>query len=214
MTTTRFHNNKHAKVMAKASNVKKDFLRDPDPFRLHQGRISLYPFGRGELYSDAYLKWMNDPEITKTIGRYDYLMPVSRKKLVDYYRSLDQENTIFLAIYLESTSSKAGKKNRAFVGTLKIYDIDKLARRASIGIVIGERDQWGRGHAATAINIAVEYVFHVLGLRKVTAGYLANNIGMARVFQKAGFEQEARFKEHVFFRGDLVDHIFVCKFRG
>ncbi len=208
------NNKKNTKVLTRASNAKTGVMSGSDLFRLHRGRISLYPFGRKELYSEAYLKWMNDPEITKTIGRYDYLMPVSRKKLVDYYRSLDQENTIFLAIYLEDTTSKAGKKHGEFIGTLKIYDIDKLARRASLGIVIGDRQQWGHGHAAAAINIATEYVFSVLGLRKVTAGYLANNIGMARVFRKTGFQQEARFKEHVFYRGDLVDHIFVCKFRG
>ena len=46
------------------------------PFRLADEKLIMRPFGREELYSDEYLRWMNDPEVTKTIGRYDYLMPV------------------------------------------------------------------------------------------------------------------------------------------
>lgn len=185
-------------------------------FCLHESDTFLFPFGHEELYSDEYLKWMNDPQITRTIGRFDYLLPVDRGKLVGYFNSLDRTTSAFLAIYVGQdegalTTTKAGKK---FIGTLKIYDIDPLAQRAALGIAIGDRSEWGKGYASKAIRIACRYIFEVLGMRKITAGYIAGNTGIERAFAKNGFEVEAVFREHLFFEGQFVDHKFVCLFRN
>lgn len=173
--------------------------------------IFLYPFTYSECCSEEYLKWMNDPAITKTLGRFDYLMPVNRKKLIKYYREINVENTIFFAIYHSEDSLH--KNEQQFIGTLKIMDIDFIAKRASIGVMIGDKAKWGKGFATKAIEIASSYIFNNLGFRKITAGYIARNIGMEKAFLKNGFEIEAIFKEQLFFEGEFIDHIFVCKFR-
>lgn len=184
-------------------------------FCLHEDDVCLLSFGTDELHSDNYLRWMNDLEVTKTLGRFDYLMPVDRIKLVDYYNGIDKANTIFLAIYLKGNgfSDQTKKTDMKFIGTLKIYDIDLLAKRASIGITIGDKLEWGKGYAGKAIHIVSRYIFEVLGFRKITAGYIASNIGMERAFLKNGFEIEAIFKRHLYYEGQFVDHKFVCKFR-
>jgi len=184
-------------------------------FCLHEDDICLLSFGVEELYSEEYLRWMNDLDVTKTLGRFDYLMPVDRAKLVEYYNGINRENTIFLAIYLigDSSSDQIKKADMKFIGTLKIYGIDLLAKRASLGIAIGDKLEWNKGYAGKAIRIASRYIFEVLGLRKITAGYIANNIGMERAFLKNGFGIEAIFKEHIYFEGQFADHKFVCKFR-
>jgi len=156
---------------------------------------------------------MNDAQVTRTLGRFDYLMPVSQQKLVEYYRSLNPNNTIFLAIYYSDKHSCLKKEQQEFVGTLKIYDIEPLAQRASIGVMVGNKSDWNKNIASTAIRIACRYIFDVLGFRKITAGYISKNIGMKQAFLKNGFQVEATFKEQLFFEGEFVDHVFVCKFR-
>lgn len=189
---------------------------DNSSFCLQKDEMYLFPFGLKELYSDEYLTWMNDLEITKTLGRFDYLIPVDRSKLVEYYQGINHNNTVFLAIYIGDSTLESPRDKMAmtFIGTIKIYDIDQLARRASIGIAIGDRANWGKGYSTKAVRIACKYIFEVLGLRKITAGYVASNIGMERAFLKNGFEIEAVFKEHLFYDGSYIDHKFVCKFRG
>lgn len=189
---------------------------DNTSFCLQEDEMYLLPFGLKELYSDEYLTWMNDLEITKTLGRFDYLMPVGRSKLVEYYQGINHTSTVFLAIYLGDPTLMGYKDKSAmnFIGTIKIYDIDQLARRASIGIAIGDRANWGKGYSTKAIRVACRYIFEVLGLRKITAGYIASNIGMERAFLKNGFEIEAVFKDHLFYDGGYIDHKFVCKLRG
>jgi RimJ/RimL family protein N-acetyltransferase len=186
--------------------IKSDFCISDPP-------IFIYPFSTKELYSEEYLKWMNDPDITKTLGRFDYLMPVTQKKLIDYYQSIDPSNTMFLAIYYSENKDLSNTNEKQFIGTLKIYDIELLARRVSIGIIIGDKSNWGKKFASTAIGISCRYIFDVLGFRKISAGYIAGNIGMEKAFLNNGFHIEARFIEHLFFQGNFVDHIFVCKFR-
>lgn len=191
-------------------------LSDNVRFCLHEDEMYLLPFGNKELHSEEYLTWMNDVEITKTLGRFDYLMPVDRSKLVEYYNAINRNNTVFLAIYLGggSPSCQIDKTSMSFIGTLKIYDIDLLSRRASIGIAIGDRANWGKGYSSKAIRIACRYIFETLGMRKITAGYIASNIGMERAFLKNGFEVEAVFKDHLYYEGNYSDHKYVCKFRG
>jgi RimJ/RimL family protein N-acetyltransferase len=178
------------------------------PFLLREGRIALRPFTRRDLMSTEYLRWMNDPAVTRTIGRFDYLLPVSRAKLTAYFEDIDTDSTLFLGIHL----ARSGGKSR-FVGTLKLYDFDSLARRASLGIMVGP-EAWGRGVATAAVRAACRYVFDVLGFGKVSAGYLASNVGMHKAFAKNGFRVEGRLRRQVFFQGRLEDHIFVGKFRN
>lgn len=179
------------------------------PFKLQEGAVILRPFTRRELMSKEYLKWMNDPRVTRTIGRFDYLLPVSRTKLVEYFNNIDTESTVFLGIHKRSQT----REKPDFVGTLKIYDIDYLARRVALGIMVGDTKVWGKGVASTAIQLACRYVFEELGFRKMVAGYLATNQGMHRAFEKNGFEIEGVLREQVFFAGRFVDHVMVGKFR-
>lgn len=185
-------------------------------FCLQDDNVFLLSFGKEELYSNKYLKWMNDIQITKTLGRFDYLMPVDREKLIEYHNGINKANTIFLAIYLkkEGATNKINKNDMSFIGTLKIYDIDILSKRASLGVAIGDKLEWGKGYASKAIQIACQYIFEVLGFRKITAGYVATNVAMERAFLNSGFMVEAVFKEHIFYEGQYVDHKFVCKFRN
>ena len=183
-------------------------LRD-SPFFLHEGAVTLRPFTRREAASAAYLRWMNDAQVTRTIGRFDYLFPVSRVKLLRYFDDVDTDAAVFLGIHYRP---RAGARAR-LVGTLKLYDLDALARRASLGLLVGERGAWGRGIASAAIRAACRYVFEVLGFGKVTAGYLASNVGMHRAFRKNGFRVEGRLRKQVFFAGRLDDHVMVGKFR-
>lgn len=188
--------------MARRSNL------PVSPFALREGAVVLRPFTRRNAASIAYLRWMNDPQVTRTIGRFDYLLPVSRAKLLRYFDDINTENTVFLAIHVRPRRRGTAR----FVGTLKLYDLDALARRASLGIMVGDRTAWGHGIASSAIRAACRYVFGVLGFGKITAGYLAPNTGMHKAFRRNGFRIEGRLRRQVFHAGKLVDHVMVGKF--
>jgi len=103
-------------------------------------------------------------------------------------------------------------KNQRHIGNLKIGPIDRNHGTADLGILIGEKDCWGRGLATEAIALATEYAFSELRLRKITAGSYSNNPGSVKAFVKAGWEVEGSMRMQYIASGKLVDKILLAAF--
>jgi len=48
-------------------------------------------------------------------------------------------------------------------------------------------------------------------LHKLTAGAYENNIGSIKAFQKVGFGEEGRKKNHYFYQGKYIDSVLLAK---
>lgn len=173
---------------------------------LQGAKCYLVPFEVNHMNDEEYLGWLRDYDVVKTINRLDYLRPVSFEEVRRYCESVMQSpQDIFMAIH-EVASER-------FIGTIRASRIDLVTRTADIGILIGEKDVWGKGFGTDAISTLAEYLFDRLCLRKLTAGLMAVNPGMLRVFEKLGFRQEGVFREQDYFEGKYVDHIYLGCFR-
>lgn len=75
-------------------------------------------------------------------------------------------------------------------GTLTVY-CSAPHGTADIGIMIGERNVWGKGIGAEAFCLVLSALKASGAIRKVTAGTLAVNQGMVRIMEKAGMRHEA-----------------------
>jgi RimJ/RimL family protein N-acetyltransferase len=149
---------------------------------------------------DRYYQWMNDPEVTSFLESRFY--PVSVESLRQYVvdRQKDRDS-VFLAI--------VDKKQDLHIGNVKLGPIDWIHRRAEIGILVGEKNLWGKGYATETIRLVVDYAFRVLDLHKVTAGCYANNLGSQRAFEKVGFRVEGSRKSHLLWEGSYVDLVLL-----
>lgn len=133
--------------------------------------------------SQRYVNWLNDPEI----NRY----------LESRFSSHDLNSTeAFVACVAESDSSvlfgifKAADDSH--VGNIKVGPIEIKHATADIGLMIGERRAWGKGFGSEAIQLVSQWAFDDLGLKKLTAGAYAENVGSIKAFERAGFEIEGR----------------------
>ena len=171
---------------------------------------NFYPFLLGErIYlrevrlsdvNDTYYRWMNNPEITQFLESRFY--PNTIETLQGYVKNfLGNKDNIFLAIVL--------KENHKHIGNIKIGPIIWFHRLADIGVMLGEKDCWGKGYASEAISLLAEHAFSTLNLHKLTAGCYEPNQGSLETFQKAGFETEGVRKKHCFSNGNYVDAILL-----
>lgn len=175
-------------------------------FKLEGKKCNLAAFDEWHLNSKDYLRWLRDYEVVKTINRMDYLRPVSFSEVKSYCETVMQsKNDIFLAIY--------DKEDDLFIGTLRCAKIDWYARTADIGILIGEKNYWGKGIATDAIATLSRYLFEKLALRKLTAGLMDVNPAMLAVFKKIGFKEEGHFRKQDRYEDGYVDHIYLGCFR-
>ncbi len=150
--------------------------------------------------NEHYYRWMNDPEVTRFLE--SRFAPNSVEKLREYVvGKLGDRDNIFLAIIL--------KEKDRHIGNIKLGPIQWIHRQADIGLLIGEKECWGKGYASEAIRLISDYAFYVLNLHKVTAGCYGSNEGSARAFQKAGFAVEGIRKEQFYSNGSYVDEILL-----
>lgn len=145
-----------------------------------------------------YVEWMCDPEITQYLeSRFQQHTPES---LEDFIRAMaDDPDTLFLAIVL--------RKSGLHIGNIKLGPINRPHLTADVGILIGDREQWGHGYASEAIAALSELALRELGLHKLTAGCYEQNIGSARAFEKAGFSREGCRREQYLSHGQHVNEI-------
>lgn len=164
--------------------------------------VRLVPFGAEHLNSSDYLKWLRDYDVVKTINRPEYLKPISFKEVKNYVESVwRSESDIFLAITL--------KADGKFIGTARVSQINRTTQTADLGILIGDREQWGRGVATDTLSVLAHYMFEHSRMRRLTAGLIEPNVAMKRVFEKLGFNQEGVFRKHDLYEGEFVDHIYL-----
>ncbi|HGJ5857302.1 spermidine N1-acetyltransferase [Arsenophonus nasoniae] len=84
------------------------------------------------------------------------------------------------------------------IGLIELVEINYIHRRAEIGIIIDPAFQ-GKGYAAKATNLAMDYAFSVLNLYKVYLIVDKENTKALHIYKKLGFHIE----------GDLVDEFFI-----
>ena len=133
-----------------------------------------------------YLAWLQDKEVTRFLeARFiDY----DADKLRSYIRAENERSNAVLFGIFRAHDDR-------LIGTLKLSQIRTEHHNCEIGLMIGEKTDWGRGHATEAITLACRYAFETLRLHRVTAGCASDNPGSARAFLKAGFVQEGYLRE-------------------
>jgi RimJ/RimL family protein N-acetyltransferase len=79
--------------------------------------------------------------------------------------------------------------------------------------MVGERRVWGQGIGVDAFGTVMAALLDSSGVRKVTAGALALNIGMIRIMEKVGMQHEATRRAHEVVDGVPVDMAYYARFR-
>ncbi|MDO6389440.1 GNAT family protein [Pontibacter sp. BT731] len=74
------------------------------------------------------------------------------------------------------------------IGAIDLFDFDPLHRRAGIGVVVSAPYR-GKGHAAEALHLLLNYCEHTLQLHQVYCSITATNHTSIRLFKSAGFEE-------------------------
>ncbi len=164
-------------------------------------RLYLRPAGPGDV-TGAYVRWMNDPEVVQYLETR--FMRHTAESLRDYVQKVSADaDAFFFAVVL--------KEGDRHIGNIKLGPLNRVHRFADIGLMIGEKDCWGKGYAAEAIQVLSEFAFGQLKLHKLTASCYETNQGSARAFQKAGFVVEGVRKRHFRCRDHYVDGILLGK---
>jgi diamine N-acetyltransferase len=162
-------------------------------------KIALGPVQKS--ITSLFMRWENDFTVTLMSG--DQVRSYTQEALEEQagFRKSNDEHRIEFAIYEQSTWRT--------IGTTHLRHIDQTKRHAEFGILIGERDCWGKGYGTEATILMLDYAFTVLGLHNVLLRTYAYNERAVRAYTRAGFHIAGRWREAARLGDQFYDIVFM-----
>lgn len=96
------------------------------------------------------------------------------------------------------------------LGSCGIHDINWQSRHGIVGIMIGERDAWGKGYGSDALNVLLRYCFNELNLNRVALQVFSYNTRARRAYEKLGFVHEGTLREAILRDGVYHDILLMA----
>jgi RimJ/RimL family protein N-acetyltransferase len=162
-------------------------------------KVALGPFDSEWL--PLYLRWINDFDVTRTY--LPDLQPTTRERREDWYGRVSRGDprTVDFTIY-ERVEMRA-------IGYATLEGIDHHQRTATYGLLIGEKDCWGKGYGTETTRLVLDYAFTVLDLHNVLLTAYAHNERGVRAYARAGFREIGRRREAHRLGGRAHDVIYM-----
>lgn len=158
---------------------------------LRGDRLLLRPLASTDLR--RCVKWFSDPRVIRFLGRNSPVTLAEEERwFQDYERRSDEQ---IFAIEVDGQH----------VGNLGLHKVDRVHRKAEVGIVIGEPTFWSHGYGTEAMRVALRYGFDVLGLNKISLDVLEYNDRAIRTYERLGFQREGLHREDVYKDGRFVN---------
>ncbi|MFZ3452546.1 GNAT family N-acetyltransferase [Arthrobacter sp. 7Tela_A1] len=144
------------------------------------------------------------------IGPWEATNPLSGTDLPSYagmVRSLNQQARQDTALPVGNTERQGSRVPPAIVGQLTVSTIVwGSARMATLGYWV-DADRAGRGIAPTAVAMATDHCFRVLGLHRMEINIRPENQPSRRVVEKLGFREEGLRRRYLHIAGRWADHL-------
>lgn len=145
-----------------------------------------------------YPNWLNDPVIT--LQNSHHVFPYSKIELENYIKNAYTSTDKLPLAIVDIKSDK-------HIGNISLVDINYISRRSNWGLVIGERDFWGKGIASEALILILKHAFDTLNLERVFSGTTSKNIATQKLMEKVGMKKEGVSRKHIFKNGEYLDII-------
>jgi RimJ/RimL family protein N-acetyltransferase len=165
--------------------------------------VRLRPYEISDL--DRVFAWINDAEVTEHLAaRY----PFSREQEEEWLRDAIRHTAppeITLAIETMAESRH--------IGTISLHQVQPANRKATLGIVIGEKDYWSRGYGTDAVQTLLRFAFDEINLNRVSLDVYADNPRAIACYVKCGFVEEGRLRQDRYRRGEYADTLIMAVLR-
>lgn len=131
--------------------------------------------------TEEYCGWLNDPEVNRFLETKSATIDGLRAYIV---QKEEQPDVLFLGIFL-----KDGDKH---IGTITLRGIDLAVGKATIAMMIGNKNYWGKGLIGEAMRLVIDYSFQKLGLGEINLGVVDQNVSAIHAYEKMGFVEVGR----------------------
>lgn len=164
----------------------------------------------------------------KLIGEKCYLSPLTdddAENWVRWHNDIDismPESNVYVSITLQNMRNRVNRHQSNMESVFTVVDLETdspigtveitystLYRTGSLGVIIGEKQYWGRGFGREAINLILDYGFNLLNLHNIMLGVYAFNTRAIGLYGSMGFREIGRKREYQTMGGRKIDMIMM-----
>ena len=146
--------------------------------------------------AEIFTDWMNDFETTDFLGKSGHLMSLEGER--KYLEEHNNEEALFVIVTI---------KDNKMIGTISLEKINYINRRATLAILIGDKDYRSKSYGTEAIRLILDYGFNYLNLNNIDLHVLEFNDRALNCYKKCGFKECGRRRKAEFVDGNYYDVI-------
>jgi RimJ/RimL family protein N-acetyltransferase len=140
--------------------------------------------------------WINDREVTQFLmARYPWSLVAEKQFLEEAAKQNTYEEGRFAIDTRDGTH----------IGMCGLHRGRPEDRKTTLGIMIGDKSYWSKGHGTDAILTLLRYAFQQLNMNRVDLHVFEFNDRAIACYKKCGFVEEGRLREEYFQDGRYWD---------
>lgn len=140
---------------------------------------------------EQLIAWSGDEAFLMQWSGPEFHYPLTAEQLNVYLQGSNDAEQSGRLIY-KAVDTDSGRT----VGHISLGGIDRFNRSARIGkVLIGDRNQTGKGYGQQMIRAMLRIGFGELGLHKITLGVFDFNKPAIRCYERCGFVQEGLLRD-------------------
>ena len=150
-----------------------------------------------------FYRWIHDPEVTQYLqARYPYS------------HAQEREFVSVPVTYEMASFAVVTKAEDRLIGNVSLRGANPENRSCNLGIMIGDKEYWGRGYGADIMRTACRFGFGMMNLHRIELEVLAGNDRAYRLYERLGFKVEGTRRQAYYRFGRYFDSIVMSVLEG
>ena len=171
------------------------------PVFLEGRRLYLRPIDMNDM--ERFFRWFNDPKLRRLVVLPFPTTRMAEKEFIGRVTKL--KDGVVLSIIV--------KKGGRLIGSVSLFKLDTVSRKAELGIAIADLTMTRKGYGTEAMRIMLDYAFGTLNLNRVELGVHDFNRRARAAYRKLGFVEEGRKRQAYYCDGKYHDDIVMAVLR-
>ena len=160
-------------------------------------RVYLRPLAKEDLAN--LRKWSEDAEIRALIGE---AAPMSEADSEEFLHKTYADSTREWFVLVTRNSDQV-------IGEAGLLRMNPAWRTTDVSIIIGEKEEWGKGYGTETILLLLDYAFGHLNFHRVAIGVVGFNERAMRFWEKVGFRKEGVHRDEYYYDGKYHDFVMM-----
>lgn len=154
------------------------------------GRIKLRPIDPKTAARDAdqIVALAQDQEVMEALKFFSFFQkPVTQERQIVFFARMNMSASDQLFV-IETETGQA-------IGTCGLHDIDRFNDNLRLGIIIFDKNYWGKGYGKEVLRLLLGFSFAILRMNKVYLTARVDNERAVHIYKKLGFVEEGVLRQ-------------------